>query len=145
MRLIRKPQPLTSKCLRYRLGLTIKSKVGLEAVGELAFHSHLIHSSWWHAQHLEWIGDLIVYFLFIMYPKGWCLCRTLAPGHFRIVPDLSTLVLRVDVSPWLIKVFLDMFSQPISVHAHVSVALSSPAKARFPGPGKWMLPECSHG
>lgn len=58
MRLIWKPQPLTSKCLRYRLGLTIKSKLGLETVWELAFHSHLIHPSCWHAQHLELIGGL---------------------------------------------------------------------------------------
>lgn len=68
-----------------------------------------------------------------MYPKGWYLCRTLAPGHFRITPDLSTQVFHVDVSPWLTKVFLDMFSQHISVRAHVSVALTSPSKARFPG------------
>lgn len=58
MRFIWKPQPLTSKCLRYRLGLTIKSKLGLETVWERAFHSHLIHPSCWHAQHLEWIGGL---------------------------------------------------------------------------------------
>lgn len=150
MRLIQKSQSFSSRCRRHSLGLTIKPKLGkagsCKAPLTIAWHTLLLACP---APRMNrW--SLQVPSDSIMCPKGWCLCRTLAPVHFRITPDPSTQVFHVDVSAWLMKFLPDMFSQSISVHTHGSAVLASPAKAsqakaRFPGLGRWVLPECSHG